>query len=272
MHVSGRFHRRSNRGSQAGLGVFTYLALILAALALVPVTVGAADSPFAAKVVSADGRVSVWRNGDLLALFAGNTVRVGETIVTGEDGIARFQISDGSFFEVYPNSQVQFRANPNIRDLLDVLLGKIKVHIQTFGGNPNPYRVHSPTAVISVRGTTFNVAVDDEKVTLIDVEEGQVVVAHRTLPSDKTIQLLPGQYLRVYPNAPLATAGINKGGLVARIAEAVRDALYVVRTVGGGGKAPVPGAPGGGCPPPCIPADPQAPAPPPLPPPPPPGP
>src|SRR5262249_17827945 len=139
--------------------------------------------------------------------------------------------------------------------------------IQTFGGNPNPYRVHSPTAVISVRGTTFDVAVDEDKVTLIEVEEGQVIVAHKYLPSNKIIQLLPGQYLRVYPNVPLASSGINKGGLAARIAEAVRDALYVVRTVGGsGGKAPVPGTPGGTPAPPSIPTDPQAPPPPPSPP------
>ena len=270
--MSGRFHRRNGQGGPASLRVFTYLALILAALALVPLTAGAADPLAAAKVVSADGRVSVWRNGDLVALFAGHTVKVGELIVTGSDGIARFEISDGSFFEVYPDSQVQFRANPNIRDLLDVWLGKIKVHIQTFGGSPNPYRVHSPTAVISVRGTVFDVSVDPDKVTLIKVEEGQVVVSHRLLWNDKTIELLPGQDLRVYPNVPLASAHVNKGGVVARIAEALRDALYVVRTVGGPGKG-VPGTPGGGpTPPATLPTDPQAPPPPPLPPPPPPGP
>ena len=59
-------------------------------------------------------------------------------------------------FEVYPNSNVTFRNNPgNWRDLLDVWVGKIKVHIQKLGGQPNPNTVHTPSAIISVRGTDF---------------------------------------------------------------------------------------------------------------------
>ena len=132
---------------------------VLVAAGLSALLVNAADPLAAAKVVSAAGQVSVLRHGDLWAMFAGNSVRVGETIATGPDGFAKLEISDGSSFEVYPNSRVVFRANPgNLRELAEVFLGKIKVYIQTFGGRPNFYRVNSPTAVISVRGTVFEVA------------------------------------------------------------------------------------------------------------------
>ena len=222
---------------------FGSLALALA-VAWLALPLSAADPLAAAKVTTANGQVSVWRNSEMWALSAGNAVRVGETIVTGADGIARLEISDGSSFEVYPNSRVIFRANPgNLRELVEVFLGKIKVHIQTFGGRPNPYRVHSPTAVISVRGTVFEVAVEADSVTWVGVEEGLVNVEHRLLPG-KIVPLAPGESLRIFPNASLAASSINKAGVMARVADAAREALYVLRTAGrpgAGGKGPATG-------------------------------
>ena len=227
LHTAGR----NIRGRKAQLCLATLLAVLL-----LPAPIARGDSATAAKVTTADGRVSVLRNGELWALFAGNSVRVGETIVTGGDGFARLEISDGSSFEVYPNSHVVFRANPgNMRELLEVFLGKVKVHIQTFGGRPNPYRVESPTAVISVRGTTFEVAVESDNVTSVGVVEGLVMVEHRLLPG-KVVPLSPGESLRIFPNASLAQARIDKGAVAARVADAAREALYVLRTVGTGGK------------------------------------
>jgi hypothetical protein len=251
------------------------LALLLGAAVL---EVRAADPGLAAKVLSADGQVSVLRNGDLWALFAGGAVRVGETIVTGPEGFARLEISDGSSFDVYPNSRVAFRVNPgNWRDLVEVFLGKIKVRIQKLGG-PNLYKVYSPTAVISVRGTVFDVDVEEDTVTSVSVEEGLVEVWHRLLPSGRAVPLLPGQSLRIFPNAALAAAAVNKLGIAGKVAEAARDMLTSLPRMGGGGRAPsgtgpAPApAPGGGGlptdtgappPPPSQPTDREAPAPPP---------
>jgi hypothetical protein len=261
VHVSGQ---NSKAAARAGV-------IFLMALAAAGVRIGASDAVAAAKVVTAAGRISVLRNGDLVALFDGQMVRVGETIVTGPDGIATLQISDGSSFDIYPNSRVVFRANPgNLRELVEVFLGKIKVRIQTFGGRPNPYRVHSPTAVISVRGTVFDVAVDSENITWVGVDEGIVTVEHRLLPG-KSIPLMPGESLRIFPNASLSQAGVNKGAVAARVATAARDALYVLRTIGrpGAGKTPGGPAPAPAPNPPPVPTDKQAPPPPPPPPPPP---
>lgn len=230
-------------------------------------------APAAAKVLSLEGQVSVLRNGTGWALFAGDQVRVGELILTGADGAARLEIADGSSFEVYPHSRVVFRANPgNLRELVEVMLGRIKVYIQTFGGRPNPYRIYSPTAVISVRGTVFEVAVEGDSVTSVGVFEGLVTVEHRLIPG-KAIPLAPGESLRVFPNAALAQAGASKMGIAARMAGAVRDTIYGMPRTGGGrtsaGKGPAGGTGG-------VPADRPAPPPPPpadreAPPPPPPG-
>jgi ferric-dicitrate binding protein FerR (iron transport regulator) len=251
------------------------LLLLLAAAAVVCLgQLPPIDSPeYAAKVVTATGRVSVLKDSQPWALEVGDSVQVRQLIVTGPDGHAVFQINDGSTFEVYPNSQVVFRKNaPNWLDLIDVLLGRVRVHIEHWGNRPNPNRVVTPTAVISVRGTTFDVSVDDdEETTFVEVEEGFVEVQHALLPRGNPVVLSPGENLRVYKSEPLAHSLIDKGTIWRHAMRMIIDAAstYATRTpkvggIGGGaaGGGPVGDSKGGVPPPP--------PAPPPLPPPPPP--
>ena len=138
------------------------LSLLLAAMAVVcpaqftPFSTGT----YAAKVISQTGQVSVVKDTQPWALSVGDSVQIRDLILTGPDGHALLQVSDGSTFEVFPNSRVVFRKNPpNWKDLLDVLVGRVRVHIEHFGNVPNPNRVLTPTAVISVRGTTFDITV-----------------------------------------------------------------------------------------------------------------
>jgi len=231
----------------------------------------------AATVVQLTGQVSVLRDSTPWALNLGDWVQVRQVILSGADGFAVLQVSDGSTFEVFPNSRVVFRNNPgNLRDLLDLLIGRVKVHIQKFGGQPNPNRVQTPTAVISVRGTIFDVTVEDEEATtLVYVEEGSVAVRHSLIASGEPKILNAGEYVRVYKNQPLARKSIDKGSVIQHGLRAAADALYTIlyrmpRTGGGtgaGGGAPLPGDTGGQPPPPPPPPDEGgAPAPPPPPP------
>lgn len=203
------------------------------------------NSQYAAKVISAVGQVSVLRDSQPWALSIGESVGCQQIIVTGPDGHATFQVSDGSTFEVFPNSHVVFRKNvPNWRDLIDVLLGQVRVHIQKFGNIPNPNRVITPTAVISVRGTTFDITVDDEgESTLVQVEEGLVSVQHALLPRGEGKLLSDGQELRVFRQQPLAQ-GIDKGSVIQKVfhamLDAVNTAIIQVRVPGGR----IPGVPG----------------------------
>ena len=247
---------------------------LLAALTLSMGSVSPARAQFltaeAATVVTATGRVSVIRNETLWALFPDQSVRVGETVVTEEDGFAELLIGDGSQFLVFPNSRVVFRRNPgSLRDLVDVFVGRVKFHIQRLTGGEPRYRIFTPTAVISVRGTSFDVDVDPNETTLIAVEDGIVGVTHRLLPSNSEITVGAGESLVVYRDAPLAQAGVNKVKAV-RIASDVARTVASIwsrlggRTSSGGGPAPPSGPPsgpsGGG-----LPGDEQAPEPPPPP-------
>ena len=72
---------------------------------------------------------------------------------------------------------------PNtLRELLEVLLGRVRVRINHFGGKPNPYRINSPTASIAVRGTEFSVAVNGAGDTEVLVYEGLVEVTSLSNP------------------------------------------------------------------------------------------
>lgn len=205
----------------------------------------------AARVIQLNGKVSILRDSTPWALSVGSQVRVQQIVVTGADGYAVFQVSDGSTFEVFPNSRVTFRANPsNWQDLLDLWLGRVKVHIEKLtGGQPNHNRVRTPTAVISVRGTKFDVSVEDPDSTLVSVDEGLVAVEHAILPSKEPKLVSEGEYIRVYRDQPLAKSGPNRDAVVRQALNAAAEALYRIilrspTTPGGGGTAPLPG--GGG--------------------------
>jgi hypothetical protein len=122
--------------------------------------------------------------------------------------------------------------------------------------------------VISVRGTVFDVEVDDiDDTTLVLDEEGQVEVRHTLRAGDPRI-LNPGEYVRVYKNEPLAKKMVDKAGLMQRVVRAASDAFYQAALNARSAGSIARGAPTTG---PGSPADTKNGTPPPPPPPPPPG-
>jgi hypothetical protein len=161
-------------------------------------------------------------------------------IKTGPDGYAKFQVSDGSTFEVFPNSEVTFRKTYGIGDLLNVWMGKVKVYIQHFPGVPNPNNVTTPTALISVRGTIFDVDVQDlDGTTFVTLDEGIVDVRHLRVASG-IVRLNPGESIQVLPNLPLMPLAHDRGLILRQVLRGLEDAVRVVyqRT---GGPSPGPG-------------------------------
>jgi hypothetical protein len=203
-------------------GLLVTVAVQICSAQLFPVSQDAA-----AKVVTMTGQVSVLRDSEPWALNVGDLVQAQQVILTGPDGYAKFQTSDGSTFEVYPSSNVIFRKNPgSLHDLLDLFVGRVKIHIQRFGGQPNPNRIMTPTAAISVRGTIFDVSInDDDETTIVSVEEGSVEVRHALKPGAAKI-VNAGESLHVYRDEPLAQGAIDKNELAHRIVRALGDAAY----------------------------------------------
>src|SRR4051794_29437001 len=187
--------------------------LLAAALVVLAAPLAAQDS--AAKVTYQSGQVSLASGGYFKALSIGDKVKAQQLVITGPDGYARFQVSDGSTFEVFPNSRVVFRKTPGSWEhLLEVMFGRVKVFIQHAPGVPNPNQVTSPTAVISVRGTVFAVLVEDDAgTTFVTVDEGEVAVRNLTAQGNSAI-LHPGDSIRVYRDVPLFGRQIDKGNIL----------------------------------------------------------
>jgi hypothetical protein len=221
----------SRGGSTAKLSLHIATAIVVCLLSpkairgqILPIDAG----QYAAKAMEVSGRVSVLRDSVEYAIEAGGEVRVKELIFTGSDGHGKFQVSDGSTFEVFPNSRVVFRKNvPNWQDMLDLLVGRIKVQIQHLGDIPNHNRILTPTAVISVRGTIFDVSVnDDDETTTVEVEEGVVAVQHALLPGGNPKMVTAADPpLVIYRNVPIASNGVDKGEIFKRVLRMGIDAL-----------------------------------------------
>ncbi|MGE5646493.1 MAG: FecR domain-containing protein [Acidobacteriota bacterium] len=200
----------------------------------------------AATVEYLAGQVSILRDSQAWALNIGAAIKPQQVILTGPDGYAKFKVSDGSTFEVFPNSRVTFRNTPgDWTHLLDMLLGRVKVHIEKLNGMPNHNRITTPTAIISVRGTTFDVQMEEADTTLVSVDEGMVEVRH-ALKGGEPRLLNRNEWLRVYKNVPLAKKSVDKTNVIQAALRAAADAIYTaIYTNPSSGTTPAP-PPGGG--------------------------
>jgi hypothetical protein len=170
------------------------LAVVIPSLPL------AAQPDAAAHVDSLTGTLTVKRfRQPARALLLSDPVQSGDELITGEHSEATLRTRDGSTVVLYPASRIIFNErSADVRELLHLFLGSIKVHIERLSGRPNPHKLTTPTAVIAVRGTTFSVFVDDTDATLVAVDEGMLGVAAVQAPEQEVL-LRAGQRTRVRP-------------------------------------------------------------------------
>jgi hypothetical protein len=180
-----------------------------------------------ARVTVQYGQISILSDRAQRAISVGDAIKPQQLIIAGPDGYAKFEVSDGSTFEVFANSQVMFRDHMgDWQQLLNVLIGHVKVYIQKLNGLPNYNKVSSPTALISVRGTMFEVLVEDnDGTTFVSVEEGLVGVRNETAAGGE-VSLMPGDSIRVIRNQPLIPAGVAKGAIMQNVLRAAEQAIY----------------------------------------------
>src|SRR5579863_9358343 len=201
----------------------TLLVAAIAVVCLTPTHAQKLQQPVAT-VLDFSGQVSRMNSdrGMQTPVTLGLVVRQTQIIETGADGWARFlYATDGSTFEVFPNSKVVFQEHPaDWQHLLNVWIGHVKVWIQHAPGVPNYKNVQTPTAVISVRGTIFSVDVQDEDTTVVSVEEGAVDVRNTTVPVINIPRLGPGQSITVIRNQQM---GLNRGNTNGVLAKAMRE-------------------------------------------------
>ncbi len=172
---------------------------------LLTVSVVKSQNLASAKILSSSGSVQITRQSaggaNRVKLRAGDELFAGDVIKTGAFGRIIIGLIDGSQAIIGENTTVEIKdANNSPRTIFNVLRGKTRIKIEKLGGKPNPYRITTPTTVIAVRGTIFDVFVKEDE-TKVFVEEGEVSVALLIAPENEVI-LMPGQFTRVKKDQP----------------------------------------------------------------------
>ncbi len=181
-------------------------------LALLVPTEARADGPI--KVTSMYGPVEIESasGATLVKTSAMPTLDIGDVVRTGPGAQMTLELPDGSYMVVQENTTLTIERfwGSEVKNLLKLIAGKVRFYIQRLGGRPNPYRVDTPTALIAVRGTTFEVQVAGS-VTEVLCFDGRVSVESAGL-SDREVVLDKGRKTRVeageYPMTPVAIDGV----------------------------------------------------------------
>lgn len=176
--------------------------LIVFALLLLP---GALWAQGALQVTSVNGPVQ-WRAASsktFAPLTMGAAVRVGDELRTGDGASVILNVPDGgSYMVVSENSKLVIEDfwSGSARSLMNLIMGEVRFYIQRLGGRPNPYSVRTPTALIAVRGTVFDVNVDAAQIVEVQCFEGRV-----TVENGREVILEPNFKTLVRPNEPPMT-------------------------------------------------------------------
>jgi len=165
------------------------------------------------KVTVTKGVATLINQTGIRPIRKGDLLTPGDEIETGAGGSVTMTLADGSAVTVRPNSRVvirDFRAASNARELVQVLIGYVRIKIYHLGGRPNPYKVNTPVASIAVRGTDFSVEVAATGETRVTVFEGRVEVTSLLNPRQKRM-LTPGRSVVVRPSGDIGLLAPGPG-------------------------------------------------------------
>jgi FecR-like protein len=165
----------------------TYRALCLLLMIVIACTLADGQNPEAqptttlaigsATVSELKGEVSIRSpQGEPVSAQSGVEITPESRIETGK-GSLLLNLADGSQVLVKSHSQVVLKAPDQDKGFsLELFLGKVVNKIQKRLGSTPSFRMGTPTAVITVRGTRFSVEVTKKERTEVDVFEGLVEV------------------------------------------------------------------------------------------------
>jgi FecR-like protein len=139
-------------------------------------TPAAASAPYAGATISDfKGKVSIQLPAQAFAAPVRGEVLPPDTTVNTDEGRLLLKLSDGSDVLVRPHTKLLLK-QPEASGwkYFQLMLGRIRTQIQKRTGGSPAFQIGTPSAVISVRGTKFDVEVDRRGFTEVDVDEGVV--------------------------------------------------------------------------------------------------
>lgn len=143
----------------------------------------------------------------------GQVLPEGTVLDTGDGRLVLVLRNDESEILVQPHTRLILQApQPGNWDTLRIILGKVRAYIHKRTGGAPPFQIGTPSAVIAVRGTRFDVEVNASGVSEIDVFEGLVEVGSAAIPG-VSVLVSPGMSTRVgvdtAPETPVPTREIR---------------------------------------------------------------
>ena len=178
---------------------------------------GPSPAPFAGAIVSEwKGEVHVQLPGTSMSRPTRGQVLPADTVLdTGEGRLVLVLRTDESEIIVQPHTRLVVKEPaPGNWDALEILLGRVHAYIRKRTGGAPPFQMGTPSAVIAVRGTRFDVEVNGRGVSEVDVFDGLVEVASSTIPGSSVL-VSPGFSTRVgmgtAPEPPVPTGEIRPG-------------------------------------------------------------
>jgi FecR protein len=138
---------------------------------------GSINAPFAGATVSDfKGKVSIQLPGHGFSSPSRGVVLPAETLISTEDGGRMLlRLSDGSDLLVRSNTRLMLKQpETGTWRYVQLLVGRVRAEIQKRLGGAPGFQIGTPSAVISVRGTNFDVEVNRTGITEVDVHEGIV--------------------------------------------------------------------------------------------------
>ncbi len=155
----------------------TIVGLVMyCACAVAQQTTAAASAPYAGATISDfKGKVSIQLPAQAFAAPVRGEVLPPDTTVNTDEGRLLLKLSDGSDVLVRPHTKLLLK-QPEASGwkYFQLMIGRVRTQIQKRMGGSPAFQIGTPSAVISVRGTKFDVEVDRRGFTEVDVDEGVV--------------------------------------------------------------------------------------------------
>ena len=194
------------------LRTFALPFLMLALIALGTAS-GAWAQTVAGSISAITGSATITRGGATIPAAYGAKIDVGDRIVTAAGGNVTVTLTDGSQIEVTDSSNLTFDENTLNPDgtrastKVSLLSGLVRSLVRSTPGTPPNFEVHTPNAVASARGTSYDVdhqtgAQDDKyknctEFSHVSVYQGTVDVYNPTNPSSPSVQVKEGHKVTV---------------------------------------------------------------------------
>jgi len=162
-------------------------------------------TPLEGKVtfVQGDAHAQPGGQGAWVSLNPGDLVSQKSNLKTGTESALEITFEDGSSFFLRSDTQMGILTAQKVlsshlmRDLY-LGMGRVLTTVREATGAASRFKIHTPSAIASVRGTEFRVAVDDSQKTYAEVMKSMITVD----AANKSVDLAKGEGTMVEKGAP----------------------------------------------------------------------